>query len=174
MAPAAFRGIALPIPMLFGPVHLHRPDLRPDVDAARLLLGGPTPAAIELPALVRLFGIRVSPGFRDALAARGALHLEGERFHNEGPPMLRTVRLRGLELRLAVGERLRGRVTRAGEQVALWFDADATVVLSRFGLRISAHGLELRPDAVDVRVRGGADLHLDLGAGGSPGGPEPG
>jgi hypothetical protein len=46
--------------------------------------------------------------------------------------------------------------------------------LSRFGLRISAHGLELRPDAVDVRVRGGADLHLDLGAGGSPGGPEPG
>ena len=160
--------------MLFGPVHLHRPDLRPDVDSARRLLGGPPPAAIELPTLVRLFGIRVSPGFRDALAARGALHLDGERFHNEGPPMLRMVRVRGLELRLAVGERLRGRVERAGEQVALWFDTDATVVLSRFGLRIAAHGLELGPDAVAVRVRGGADVQLDLGPRGSPGSTEPG
>jgi hypothetical protein len=160
--------------MLFGPVHLHRPDLRPDVDAARLLLGGPTPAAIALPALVRLFGIRVSPGFREALEARGALHLEGASFHNDGPPILRTVRVRGLELRLSVGERLRGRVVRAGEHVALWFDGDATVVLSRFGLRISAHALELRPDAVDVRVRGGADVHLDLRAAGSPSGGEPG
>ena len=83
-------------------------------------------------------------------------------FQNEGEAIRRRVRLGGVEMNLVVAADLRGDLLRSEGAVRLTFDAGHSVRLSKLLIRARLHSLGVFHDHIDVDLRGGAGLRIDL------------
>ena len=148
--------------MFFEPVRIRRPDLRREVSALITLLQSPAGSGVPLTELVRVMGISISAGFQGQIAARGALHLSHERFHNDGPAIRRPVRLLGTEVQLHIAESLSGSLERRPEGPRLRFEPHNSVSISKLLFRTWLRQLDLSEEQVRVDFAGAQDLLIDL------------
>ena len=149
--------------MLISPVRVSRPELRENVaDLVRRVQENPETASFPMVELVRLLGIQVAPEFHDQLTARGDIRFHEDRFQNEGEAIRRRVRLGGVEMNLVVAADLQGDLIRSEGAVRLTFDAGHSVRLSKLLIRARLHSLGVFHDHIDVDLRGGAGLRIDL------------
>jgi hypothetical protein len=109
-----------------------------------------------------LLGIQVAPEFHDQLTARGDIQFQENRFQNDGEAIRRRVRVGGVEMNLVVAAELRGDLHRGEGSVRLTFDAGHSVRLSKLLIRARLHSLGVFEDHIDVELRGGAGLRIDL------------
>ncbi len=149
--------------MLLSPVRVARPELKDEVSGfVHQIRTSPAHATLPLVELVRLLGITVAPAFHAELAARGEIRIDQQRFENEGSAIRRRVRLGGVEMTLEVAPTLSGRVHVDGTILRLIFDDEHTVRLSKFVLRARLHLLTIHDDHIDVELRGGGGVRIDL------------
>jgi hypothetical protein len=137
--------------MLLQPVRIARPDLQEEVHAVReMILDASDPRALPLTELVRMLGVRLAPGFRAQLAARGDLHLGDDRFENQGPAIHRKVRLVGIELDLNIPPSLAGVLVREPERVRLRFHSGSSVRFSKLMVRMELRSLSIDEEGIRV------------------------
>ncbi len=149
--------------MLISPVRVARPDLREEVlELVRQVQESPELAVFPMVELVRLLGIQVAPEFHAQLMARGDIHFHHNRFRNDGEAIRRRVRLGGVDMNLAVAADLRGSLDRTPDSIRLTFDSGHSVQLSKLILRARLHSLGVFHDHIDVDLRGGGGLRIDL------------
>ena len=149
--------------MLISPVRVSRPELRAKVlELVRRVREQPDCASFPMVGLVQLLGIQVAPEFHEQLEARGDIRFDRERFENTGEAIRRRVRLGGVEMNLAVAADLRGDLVRGEDSVRLTFEPGHSVRLSKLLIRARLHSLGVFQDHIDVDVRGGAGLRIDL------------
>lgn len=150
--------------MLLTPLRVARPELRNEVvGLVERLHGSADGVTFPLVELVRLLGITVAPAFHAELEARGQIHFDHQHFRNDGSAIRRRVRLGGVEMQLEVSSNLRGDVERCADgSMRLVFERSATVRLSKLVLRARLHVLHMHTDHIDVELRGGGGLRIDL------------
>jgi len=149
--------------MLLTPLRVARPELRNEVvELVERLHASADGVTFPVVELVRLLGITVAPAFHAELEARGQIHFDHQHFSNEGAAIRRRVRLGGVEMNLEVASRLRGDVERSTGGMRLVFARGGTVRLSKLVLRAHLHALRLHNDHIDVELRGGGGLRIDL------------
>ena len=149
--------------MLLSPVRVSRPELRGEVlELVDRVQGNPDAAAFPVVELVRLLGIQVAPAFHEQLAKRGDIHFDHDRFRNDGTSIRRRVRLGGVEMNLQVASQLQGALERGPDCIRLTFDKGHSVQLSKLVLRARLHSLAVHRDHIDVDLRGGGGLRIDL------------
>jgi len=150
--------------MLLTPLRVARPELRNEVvELVERLHGSADGVTFPVVELVRLLGITVAPAFHAELEARGQIHFDHQHFRNEGTAIRRRVRLGGVEMNLEVAPHLRGDVERSSSGgMRLIFERAGTVRLSKLVLRARLHALHLHNDHIDVELRGGGGLRIDL------------
>lgn len=149
--------------MLLSPVRVSRPELRDEVqELVQHLQSAPESAVFPVVELVRLLGIQVAPTFHEQLARRGDIHFHHDRFRNAGEAIKRRVRLGGVEMNLLVAADLRGALHRDEDMIRLTFDKGHAVQLSKLVLRARLHSLAVYTDHIDVDLRGGGGLRIDL------------
>ena len=149
--------------MLISPVRVSRPELRAKVlELVRRVQEQPSKASFPVVGLVQLLGIQVAPEFHEQLEARGDIQFNSDRFENTGEAIRRRVRVGGVEMNLAVAADLRGALVRGDKSVRLTFEAGHSVRLSKLLIRAQLHSLGIFEDHIDVDIRGGAGLRIDL------------
>ncbi len=149
--------------MLISPVRVSRPELRNNVaDLIQRVEESHEVASFPMVGLVRLLGIQVAPEFHEQLTARGDIQFREDRFQNQGEAIRRRVRLGGVEMNLVVAADLQGALIRSGGSVRLTFDPGHSVRLSKLLIRARLHSLGVFEDHIDVDLRGGAGLRIDL------------
>jgi len=149
--------------MLLSPVRVARPELRDQVlELVEHVQSAPESALFPVVELVRLLGIQVAPAFHAQLTARGDIHFRQDRFRNAGDAIKRRVRLGGVEMNLLVAAELRGALLRTDDYIRLTFEKGHSVQLSKLVLRARLHSLAVHTDHIDVDLRGGGGLRIDL------------
>ena len=150
--------------MLLTPLRVARPELRTEVvELVERLQGSADGATLPMVELVRLLGITVAPAFHAELVARGEIHFDRAHFRNTGEAIRRRVRVGGVEMQLEVAAHLQGDVEHSSTGgMRLVFERSSTVRLSKLLLRARLHALHLHCDHIDVELRGGGGLRIDL------------
>jgi hypothetical protein len=149
--------------MLLSTVRVARPELRDSVlELVQHLQNAPESALFPVVALVRLLGIQVAPDFQTQLTERGEIHFTQDQFRNSGELIKRRVRLGGVEMNLEVAAELCGVLHRADNTIRLTFDKGHSVKLSKLVLKARLHSLAVHSDHIDVDLRGGGGLRIDL------------
>ena len=149
--------------MLLEPVRIRRPDLRDEVrDLIAMVCADGPHQEIPLTELVRILGISIAPDFQDQLAERGDLRLLPDRFENEGPEILRKVRLLGFDVKLVIPPRLSGQLRRQDGGFALDFRPGQSVAIRKLLFHVQLRQLELSEERIFVDFTGAQDVFIDL------------